>query len=226
MMMAEIGLRPSHTNLPQRSRHSSRTRMRGAAVTSPCRASGDMGGVRPASRNAGQPGFRPRPKTWSAVSHVRVRGETTTRSNDVNERPPEGRVARWSRSDFAWATPTSVRRASHSAWSVGHSPAWSTVRQSLLPLVAVMTLWWPSAWRMKWIFFVLSARKIEKPLSGGPRLNWKLSPSIAVLAGFMPDRFMPSVIPFAPRDCEVLQLRMSRCLGHERLHPQEGCKIK
>ena len=41
LMIAEMGLRPSHTNLPQRSRHSSRTRMRGAAVTCPWRASGE-----------------------------------------------------------------------------------------------------------------------------------------------------------------------------------------
>jgi hypothetical protein len=38
-------------------------------------------------------------------------------------------------------------------------------------------------WARARIFFVLSARKSEKPLSGGPRLNWKLSPSIAVFAG-------------------------------------------
>ena len=50
--------RPSHTYSPQRSRHSSRTRMRGAGQRCPACHSGLPSGAIPGSRKAGCPGVR------------------------------------------------------------------------------------------------------------------------------------------------------------------------
>ena len=102
-MISRIGRRPSHTYSPQRSRHSSRTSTRGAGAP-----------PGPAEHaNAGVPGARAGPKMCCAVSHVRVSGETTTRSNAVNARPPDGRSARYARRLSACAMPLGVSRESH-----------------------------------------------------------------------------------------------------------------
>lgn len=86
--------------------------IRGAGTLIPAMYSGVPFGASPSHKKAGRPGCRPFPKTWRAVSHVRVRGEHTTRSNAVNDRPPEGRVFSIAFNFLACSMPTSVRRAS------------------------------------------------------------------------------------------------------------------
>ena len=86
--------------------------MRGAGTEMPALCSTVPSGASPWSRKAGVPGCRPRPKTWRAVSQVRVRGEHTTRSKAVKDLPPDGLVLRMSLRESAWAIPTGVRRES------------------------------------------------------------------------------------------------------------------
>ena len=62
---------------------------------------------RPSTQTPGVPA-RAGPEMCCAVSHVRVSGETTTRSNAVNARPPDGRSARYARRLSACAMPLGV----------------------------------------------------------------------------------------------------------------------
>jgi hypothetical protein len=58
--------------------------------------SGVPEGANTGSKKAGVPGFRGAPKMCNAVSHVLVNGDTTTKSNAVNDRPPDGLLAKMS----------------------------------------------------------------------------------------------------------------------------------
>ena len=89
-------------------------------------------------KKAGFPGSLGVPKTCNAVSHVRVNGLTTTKSNAVNDREPLGRLARYSFNASDCAIPLGVNRESYNACSVaGASPR---RRQWLDPVSLVATL--------------------------------------------------------------------------------------
>jgi hypothetical protein len=60
----------------------------------PALYSGEPMGADTGSKKAGVPGFRGSPKMCNAVSHVLVNGDTTTKSNAVKDRPPDGLLAK------------------------------------------------------------------------------------------------------------------------------------